>query len=46
VDVVYQLVQLRWVYLGEALIIAQIVALVPYVLIRGPVNRITRMLRR
>jgi hypothetical protein len=45
VDVVYQLVQLRWVYLGEALIIAQIVALAPYVLIRGLVNRIVRMLR-
>jgi hypothetical protein len=45
VDVVYQLVQLRWVYLGEALIIAQIVALVPYVLIRGLANRIVRMLR-
>jgi len=46
VDVIYQVIQLRWVYLGEALIIAQIVALVPYVLIRGPVNRITQMLRR
>jgi hypothetical protein len=46
VDVVYQLVQLRWVYLGEALIIAQIVALIPYVLIRSLVNRIVRMLRR
>jgi len=44
VDVVYQLVQLGWVYLGEALIIAQIVALVPYVLIRGVANRIARML--
>ena len=46
VDVVYQIVQLKWVYLGEALIIAQIVALVPYVLIRGLVNRIAGMLRR
>jgi hypothetical protein len=45
-DVVYQLIQLHWVYLGEALIIAQVVALVPYVLIRGPVNRLVRMLRR
>jgi hypothetical protein len=45
VDVVYQLVQLHWVYLGEALIIAQIVALAPYVLIRGLTNRIVRMLR-
>jgi hypothetical protein len=46
VDVVYQLIQLHWVYLSEALIIAQVVALVPYVLIRGPVNRLVRMLRR
>jgi hypothetical protein len=46
IDVVYQIVQLKWVYLGEALIIAQIVALVPYVLIRGLVNRIAGMLRR
>jgi hypothetical protein len=44
-DLVYQLIQLRWIYLGEALIIAQVVALVPYVLFRGPVNRIARMLR-
>ena len=46
VDAVYQFIQLRWVYLGEALIIAQIVAVVPYVLIRGPVNRVACMLRR
>lgn len=44
VDVVYQLIELRWVYLGEALIVTQIVALVPYVLIRGPVNRIAHKL--
>src|SRR5450432_4694114 len=42
VDVVYQFIQLKWVYLGEALIIAQIVALVPYVLFRSLVNRIAR----
>ena len=40
IDVVYQIVELKWVYLGEALIIAQIVALVPYILIRGLVDRI------
>ena len=45
-DVLYQLMQLRWVYPGEALIVAQIVAVVPYLLIRGPVNRIARVLRR
>jgi hypothetical protein len=46
IDVVYQIVELKWVYLGEALIIAQIVALIPYVLIRGLVDRIAGMLRR
>jgi len=45
IDVIYQLIELKWVYLGEALIIAQIVALVPYVLIRSLVNRIARALR-
>ncbi|HEY6432789.1 MAG TPA: hypothetical protein VIZ17_12480 [Acetobacteraceae bacterium] len=45
-DVVYQLIQLRWVYPGEALIVAQIVAVVPYLLIHGPANRISGMLRR
>jgi hypothetical protein len=29
-DVVYQLLQLDWVYVGEALVVAQIVTLVPY----------------
>lgn len=46
VDVIYQMIQLGWVYLGEALIVAQVVALVPYVLIRGPVNRIFRARHR
>ncbi len=46
IDIVYQLIQLRWVYPGEALVVAQIVAVVPYLLIRGPVNRIARALRR
>ena len=45
IDVIYQLIELKWVYLGEALIIAQIAALVPYVLVRGLVNRIARVLR-
>jgi hypothetical protein len=43
-DVVYQLVQLDWIYLGEALIIAQIVALLPYVFVRSLTNRIVRIL--
>jgi len=40
-DVVYQLIEHRWtVYPGEAILVAIILALVPYLLIRGPVNRI------
>lgn len=41
-DGVYQLIALRWVYPGEALIVAFLLAFVPYLLIRGPVNRISR----
>jgi hypothetical protein len=40
-DVVYQLIEHRWtVYPGEAALVALILAIVPYLLIRGPVNRI------
>jgi hypothetical protein len=41
-DLIYQLVVLRWFYPGEALIVAFILAFIPYLLIRGPVNRIAR----
>lgn len=41
-DTVFQLVVFRWVYPGEALIVAMILAIVPYIVIRGPVNRIAR----
>ena len=40
-DVIYQLIKHRWtVYPGEAALVAIILAIVPYLLIRGPVNRI------
>jgi hypothetical protein len=45
-DVIYQWIALRWVYPGEALIVAFILAILPYLLIRGPVNRIARLLAR
>lgn len=41
-DAVYQFMVLRWFYPGEALIVAFILALLPYLLIRGPVNRIMK----
>jgi hypothetical protein len=39
-DVVYQIIEQHWVYPGEAVLVAIILAIVPYLLIRGPVNRI------
>jgi hypothetical protein len=40
IDIVYQLIVFRWVYPFEVLIVAFLLACVPYLLIRGPVNRI------
>src|SRR3990172_5220497 len=42
IDLVYQIIVLRWFYPLEALIVAAILAFLPYLLIRGPVNRIAR----
>jgi hypothetical protein len=42
-DVIYQLIVERWVYPGEAVVVAVILAIVPYLLVRGPVNRIARL---
>ena len=39
-DAIYQLIVIRWFYPGEALLVAAVLALVPYLLIRGLVNRI------
>ena len=44
-DTVYQLIVFRWVYPLESLIVAFVLALLPYILIRGPINRIARRLR-
>ncbi len=44
-DVVYQLIVLRWVYPGEALLMALLLAFVPYLLLRGVANRWARWRR-
>ena len=46
IDCIYQIIVLRWVYPGEALIVAAFLALVPYLVLRGPVDRIARCWRR
>jgi hypothetical protein len=43
-DTAYQLFVLRAFYIGQVLIVAVACAIVPYVLIRGPVTRLTRRL--
>jgi hypothetical protein len=44
-DAVYQAIELHWFYPGGAIIVATVLAFVPYLLIRGPVNRIARRWR-
>ncbi|HXC96851.1 MAG TPA: hypothetical protein VNU92_14210 [Edaphobacter sp.] len=39
-DAIYQYIELRWFYPGEAIIVAFVLAFIPYLLIRGPANRI------
>ena len=41
-DAVYQIVVSRFVYPGEALIVAFLLAIVPYLILRGLVTRIAR----
>ena len=41
-DVIYQVMVLHRFYLGEALVTVFVLAVLPYLLIRGPVDRIAR----
>jgi hypothetical protein len=41
-DLVYQLIVFRWIYPLESLMVAAILALLPYLLLRGPVKRMAR----
>ena len=43
-DAVYQIVELRFLYPGEAVIVALLLAIVPYLILRGLVTR--RMSRK
>ena len=46
IDAVYQVMVFRWVYPGELLLVAFLLACVPYLLIRGPANLIAAGARR
>jgi hypothetical protein len=41
-DVVYQIIVSRFVYPGEAIIVAFVLAIVPYLILRGLVTRLAR----
>ena len=41
-DVVYQVIELRFVYPGEAIIVAFVLAILPYLILRGLVTRLAR----
>ena len=41
-DIAYQLIVFHWFYPFETLTVAVFLALIPYLLVRGPVNRIMR----
>jgi hypothetical protein len=45
-DIIYQFIVQRWIYPGEVVIVAVLLALVPYLLTRGPVTRIARTWQR
>lgn len=45
-DTFYQWMVFRWVYPGEVLMVAVVCAIVPYVLVRGPITRTVRLLLR
>jgi len=45
-DAIYQIIIHRWIYPLELLFTATLLALVPYVILRGPVNRVARRFLR
>lgn len=45
-DIFYQLKVQHWIYPGETLIVAFVLAIIPYLLLRGPINRLLQWRRR
>jgi hypothetical protein len=44
IDAVYQLLEHRGVYILEMFIVATVLAVLPYIIIRGPVSRLVKLL--
>jgi hypothetical protein len=45
-DVIYQLIALHFIYPGEVLLVAVSLAILPYLLLRGPINRMIQFCTR
>ena len=45
-DVIYQLMMFGWIYPVQALLVAALLALLPYALVRGPVTRLAARRRK
>ena len=43
IDLIYEVIELRWIYPGQALIVAAVLALPSYFVIRGLANRVARL---
>lgn len=46
IDVLYQIIVIRWLHPEEALIVAAALVIVPYLLFRGLANRVSRHFRK
>lgn len=44
IDIAYQILELKEFYPGEALVVAALLAFLPYLILRGPVTRLARRL--
>ena len=44
-DVIYQIKVYHWFYPGETLTVAILLAIIPYLLVRGPVNRLYQLFK-
>jgi hypothetical protein len=45
IDLIYQISVLRWIYPLQAVLVATVLAAVPYTLARGPINRLMKTCR-
>ncbi len=43
-DILYQVIVYRWIYPTQTLIVAVVLAFLPYLLIRGPAARVARLI--